>query len=80
MKSVTHEFYRMKRITENRRCWTEMSYKAKRQSLSQTDESQKKDKKNNRPKTAKEDKSAGQYPYTSTCFELFICGPDDDRQ
>ncbi len=72
MKSVTHEFYRLKRTsTTNRRCWTETCLK----DISKTDESQehKKDKKKKqRPKTAKEDSVNQQYPYTSTCFEIFI--------
>ena len=70
MKSVTHEFYRLKRTsTKNRRCWTETCVK----DVSKTDgsEDNKKDKKK-RPKTAKEDSVNQQYPYTSTCFEIFI--------
>jgi len=75
MLSVTHEFHRLKRThtTNTRRCWTEMCFKQKRHSLTQSDGSKEKNKKDKRPKTAKaEDQSTGQYPYTSTCFELFI--------
>ena len=47
MLSVTHEFHRLKRthITNTRRCWTEMCFKQKRHSLTQSDGPKEKNKK-----------------------------------
>ena len=66
-QSVTHEFYRLKRIVTVRRRWTEMCRQRK---LDGSDPQQKKQPKEEPKPQAKQDVLS--YPYTSTCFELFI--------